>query len=93
AWDWGVKTSGVTVHFATEDLDMGPVIVQRAVDVAADDTVQTLEEKIHLVEYAIYPKAVRLFAEGRLRIEGRRVVVDGDVPEAPWAGALPPGLR
>lgn len=93
AWEWGVKTSGVTVHFATEDLDAGPIIVQRAVDVAVDDTLETFERKIHLAEYAIYPKAVRLFAEERLRIEGRRVVVDGDVPEVPWAGSLPPGLR
>ncbi len=93
AWDWGVRTSGVTVHFATEDLDMGPIIIQRAVDIGPDDTVETFEEKIHLVEYAIYPKAVRLFAEGLLRIEGRRVVMDGDVPEVPWAGSLPPGLR
>ena len=92
AWEWGVKTSGVTVHYATEDLDAGPIIIQRAVDIAPDDTLETFEEKIHLVEYAIYPKAVRLFAERRLRIEGRTVVVDGDVPEVPWSGALPPGL-
>ena len=92
AWDWGAKTSGVTVHFATEDLDMGPIILQRSVDITPDDTVETVEQKIHLVEYALYPKAVRLFAEGRLRIEGRSVAIDGDVPEVPWAGALPPGL-
>jgi phosphoribosylglycinamide formyltransferase-1 len=93
AWEWGVKTSGATVHFSTEELDAGPIVIQRAVDVAPDDTIETFEEKIHLAEYAIFPKAVRLFAEGRLRIEGRRVVVDGDVPEVPWAGGLPPGLR
>ena len=93
AWDWGVKTSGVTVHFATADLDMGPIVLQRAVEITPDDTIETFEHKIHLAEYAIYPKAVRLFAEGRLRIEGRRVVVHRDVPEVPWAGRLPPGLR
>lgn len=93
AWDWGVRTSGVTIHFASEDLDMGPIILQRPVDIAPDDTVETFEHKIHLAEYAIYPKAVRLFAEGRLRIEGRRVLIDGDVPEVSWAGSLPPGLR
>ncbi len=92
AWEWGVKTSGVTVHFATEDLDMGPIILQRSVDIAPDDTIESFERKIHLVEYALYPKAVRLFAEGRLRIEGRSVAIDGDVPEVPWAGRLPPGL-
>lgn len=92
AWDWGVTASGVTVHFATEDLDMGPIILQRAVDIAPDDTISSFEHKIHLTEYALYPKAVRLFAEGRLRIEGRRVATDGDVPEVPWVGSLPPGL-
>lgn len=92
AWEWGVRVSGVTIHFATEDLDMGPIVIQRPVEITADDTVESFEEKIHLVEYAIYPKAARLFAEGRLRIEGRRVIIDGDVPEVPWAGALPPSL-
>jgi phosphoribosylglycinamide formyltransferase 1 len=93
AWDRGVKTSGVTIHFATEELDSGPIVLQRAVDVSLDDTLETFEEKIHLVEYALYPRAVRLFAEGRLRIEAPKVVIDGDVPEPDWAGGLPPGLR
>lgn len=92
AWDWGVKTSGVTVHFATEDLDMGPIILQRAVEVAPDDTIESFERNIHLTEYTLYPKAVRLFAEGRLRMEGRSVVIDGDVLDPPWAGGPPPGL-
>jgi phosphoribosylglycinamide formyltransferase 1 len=86
------KTSGVTIHFSTEELDMGPIVLQRAVDITPDDTFETFEEKIHLVEYAIYPKALKLFAEGALRIEGRRVVIDHDVPDPPWAGGLPPGL-
>lgn len=93
AWEWGVRTSGVTVHFATEDLDMGPIVLQKAVDISDDDTLETFEHKIHLAEYTIYPKAVRLFAEGRLRVEGRRVHIDGEVPDPPWAGELPPGLR
>lgn len=93
AWEWGVKTSGVTVHLSTEDLDMGPIILQRAVEIAPDDTLETFEDKIHLVEYAIYPKAVKLFAEGCLRVEGRRVVIERDVPDPPWSGELPPGLR
>lgn len=93
AWDWGVKVSGVTVHFATEELDMGPVIIQRPVAIDAEDTLDSFEAKIHRTEYEIYPKALRLFSEGRLRIEGRRVAIDGDVPEVPWAGQLPPGLR
>jgi phosphoribosylglycinamide formyltransferase-1 len=93
AWEWGVKTSGATVHFATEELDMGPIIVQRAVDVAPDDSYESFEHKIHLAEYVVYPKAVKLFAEGRMRVEGRRVVIEGDVSDPPWAGELPPGLR
>jgi phosphoribosylglycinamide formyltransferase-1 len=93
AWERGVKTSGVTIHFATEELDSGPIVLQRAVDVALDDTSASFEEKIHLVEYALYPRAVRLFAEGRLRIEAPKVVIDGDVPEPEWTGSLPPGLR
>jgi phosphoribosylglycinamide formyltransferase-1 len=92
AWDWGVRTSGVTVHFATEDLDMGPIIEQRPVQITEDDSLETFEEKIHLMEYVLYPRALRLFAEGRLTIEGRRVIVDGDVDDPPWAGSLPPGL-
>lgn len=93
AFEWGVKLSGVTVHFATEELDMGPIIIQRAVPIAPDDTLESFERKMHLVEYAIYPKALRLYAEGHLRIEGRRVVIEGDVDEVPWNGDLPPGLR
>lgn len=92
AWDWGARTSGVTVHFASEELDMGPIILQRAVDIAPDDTISSFERNIHLTEYALYPKALRLFAEDRLRVEGRRVVIDGDVPDPPWSGGPPPGL-
>ena len=93
AWDWGVKTSGVTVHFATEELDMGPIVVQRAVDITSEDTFESFEERIHLTEYSLYPKAVKLFAEGKLRIEGRTVNVASDVDDPPWSGGLPPGLR
>jgi phosphoribosylglycinamide formyltransferase 1 len=93
AWEWGVKASGATVHYATEELDAGPIIIQRSFEVGLTDTIETFEQKIHLAEYSIYPKALRLHAEGRLRIEGRRVLVDGDVDEVPWAGDLPPGLR
>lgn len=93
AWDWGVKMSGVTVHYATEDLDMGPIILQRAVDIAPDDTFASFEHKIHLAEYVAYPKAVKLFAEGALRVEGRHVQISKDVDDPPWAGELPPGLR
>jgi len=93
AWDWGVKVSGATVHYAGDELDMGPIILQRAVPVAPDDTIESFERNIHVAEYAIYPKALKLHAEGSLRIEGRGVVVERDVDDPPWAGDLPPGLR
>ena len=93
AWDWGVKVSGATVHYAGEELDMGPIILQRAVSIGPEDTIESFEQKIHLAEYAIYPKAVKLHAEGCLRVEGRHVVIDRDVADPPWAGSLPPGLR
>ncbi len=92
AWDWGVRASGVTVHFATEELDMGPIIEQRPVRITEDDTLETFEEKIHLTEYVLYPRVLKLFALGKLRVEGRRVLIDGDVEDPPWAGSLPPGL-
>lgn len=93
AWEWGVKTSGVTIHFHTEELDAGPIVLQRSVDVDRDDTFESFERNMHLVEYAIYPKALKLFADGALRTEGRRVLLDHDVEDPPWSGSLPPGLR
>ena len=73
AIDHGVKVSGVTVHFVDESLDHGPIVVQRAVDVHEDDTPETLAGRILAEEHRVYPEAVRLFFEGRLRVEGRRV--------------------
>lgn len=75
ALDHGVKVSGVTVHFVDEGLDTGPIIVQEAVPVEEGDDEETLHDRIHLAEYRAYPLAIRLFAEGRLVIEGRRVRV------------------
>ena len=93
AWDWGARVSGVTVHFATEDLDMGPIVLQRAVEIAPDDTLASFEDKIHRMEYRLYPKVLKLYAEGLLRLDGRRVVIERDVDDPPWSGDLPPGLR
>lgn len=70
---WGVRVTGTTIHFATPDLDAGPVISQEAVEIFADDTEQTLHERIKEVEKRLYPEAIRLFAGGRLKIEGGRV--------------------
>lgn len=93
AWNAGVKVTGVTVHVMSEDLDAGPIVFQRAVDVTATDTLESLERKVHLTEYTLYPKALRLFAEGDVRVEGGRVTAPHEVPDPPWAGGLPPGLR
>jgi len=71
----GVKLSGCTVHFADDHYDAGPIIVQRAVPVCDDDTPESLAARVHEAENEAYPEAIQLFAEGRLRIEGRRVIV------------------
>lgn len=71
----GVKISGCTVHFVTDDVDAGPIIVQRAVPVLEEDTPQSLAERILAEEHRALPEAIRLYAQGRLRIEGRRVRV------------------
>jgi phosphoribosylglycinamide formyltransferase 1 len=71
----GVKITGCTVHFVDEEYDSGPIIVQRAVAVAEDDTPQTLAARVLTEEHQAYVEAVRLFAQGRLRVEGHRVRV------------------
>lgn len=75
AFDYGVKVSGCTVHFVDAGVDTGPIIGQRAVEVKEDDTGDTLAARILVQEHEIYSEAIQLFAEGRLRIEGRRVRV------------------
>ena len=75
ALEAGVKVSGCTVHFADNEYDHGPIILQRPVPVFNDDTVDSLMARIYEQECEAYPDAIRLFAEGRLRIEGRRVRV------------------
>ena len=69
----GVKVSGCTVHFADEYYDHGPIILQEAVPVLDDDTVETLAARVFAAECRLYPQAIQLLAEGRLRIDGRRV--------------------
>jgi len=71
----GVKVTGCTVHFADNQYDHGPIILQRPVPVLDDDTPDTLAARVFKEECEAYPEAIRLFAEGRLRIEGRRVRV------------------
>jgi len=69
----GMKVSGCTVHFVTDELDGGPIILQACVPVEEDDTPETLAARVFAEECRIYPEAVRLYAAGRLRVEGRRV--------------------
>ncbi len=73
AFRHGVKFSGCTVHFVDEGMDTGPIIIQAVVPVCDDDTADTLAARILEQEHLIYPEAVRLFAEGKLRISGRKV--------------------
>lgn len=75
AIDWGCKLAGCTVHFVTEGVDEGPIIVQAAVPILEGDTSESLAARILIQEHIIYPRAVQLFAEGRLRVDGRRVVI------------------
>ncbi|NLG83387.1 MAG: phosphoribosylglycinamide formyltransferase [Firmicutes bacterium] len=69
----GAKISGATVHFVTAETDRGPIILQAAVPVLDDDTPETLAGRVLAAEHRLYPEAVRLFAAGRLRVEGNRV--------------------
>ncbi|MBN2378630.1 phosphoribosylglycinamide formyltransferase [candidate division WOR-3 bacterium] len=75
AWEYGVRYSGATVHFVDSSLDAGPIILQEPVKVLPDDTPQSLADRILEAEHRIYPEAVRLLCQGRLRIEGRRVKI------------------
>ena len=74
AYEAGVKVTGVTVHFANAEYDKGPIVAQRAVDIAEDDTLETLEAKIHEVEHELYPEVLRWIAAGRVHVgEDRKV--------------------
>ncbi len=75
AFEYGVKLTGPTVHFVDGKMDNGPIILQAAVEVSEYDTAETLAEKIHRQEHKIYPEAIKLFAAGKLKIEGRRVKI------------------
>jgi phosphoribosylglycinamide formyltransferase-1 len=73
ALEYGAKVTGCTVHFVDEGVDSGPVILQKVVPVLDNDTEETLSERILQQEHELYPEAVRLIAEGRIRIKGRAV--------------------
>ncbi len=75
ALEYGVKLSGCTVHFVDAGTDTGPIILQAVVPVLENDTEATLSQRIHLEEHKLYPAAIQLFAQGRLQVEGRRVLI------------------
>ncbi|OGS41685.1 MAG: phosphoribosylglycinamide formyltransferase [Euryarchaeota archaeon RBG_16_62_10] len=70
--DYGCKVSGCTIHFVTQEVDGGQVILQKSVPVLEDDTVETLQERVLKEEHKLYPRAIQLFAQGKLKIDGRK---------------------
>jgi phosphoribosylglycinamide formyltransferase-1 len=82
ALDAGVRLHGASVHFVTPALDHGPIVAQAAVPVLAGDDATALEHRVLAAEHQIYPRAVRWFVEGRLALEGERVVLTP--PEPQW---------
>ena len=76
ALEYGAKFSGCTVHFVDTGVDTGPIIIQSVVPIFDDDTEETLSARILAREHKIYPRAIQLFAEGRLKISERRVIID-----------------
>lgn len=72
---YGVKIAGVTVHFVDEDVDSGPIIAQSAVPVLDTDDEESLHNRIQVEEHKLYPEAIKWFAQGKLKIEGRKVIV------------------
>ncbi|MDP8266932.1 MAG: phosphoribosylglycinamide formyltransferase [Candidatus Aceula meridiana] len=75
AFDYGAKLTGVTVHFVDEKVDHGPIILQEPVIIRPQDTLKTLESRIHKLEHKLYPKAIQLFSQGRLKIFGRKIIL------------------
>lgn len=73
AFEYGVKVTGVTVHFANAVFDEGPIIAQETVPVLEDDTLEALESRIHAVEHVLYPRVLAAVADGRVLVDGRRV--------------------
>ncbi len=76
ALDYGVKWTGTTIHLVDEDVDHGPIIYQMPVPVKDDDTYQSLKAKVQKAEYEAYPKAIKMFIEGKPKVVGRRVVFE-----------------
>lgn len=85
AFTFGVKVTGITVHFANEDYDKGPIIAQRAVEIREDDTLESLETRIHEAEHELYPEVISLLAQQRVHIdpETRTVHIDSETRTVP----------
>jgi phosphoribosylglycinamide formyltransferase 1 len=90
ALEHGVRFAGCTVHFVNEECDEGPIIIQAVVPVFPDDNEETLAARILKQEHQIYPRAIQLYAEGRLRVVGRRVLVDRLVKDESQVIIQPP---
>ncbi|GIP22990.1 phosphoribosylglycinamide formyltransferase [Paenibacillus sp. J22TS3] len=76
AYDYGVKVTGATVHFVDGGTDTGPIIAQRTVEIYEGESIQSVEDRIHTVEKEVYPQVVTWLAQGRVRLEGRKVIVE-----------------
>lgn len=92
AVEHGARFSGCTVHFVNEECDQGPIIIQAVVPVLPDDSAETLAARILEQEHRIYPRAIQLFAERRLKIIGRRVLVDRP-PQSDIQALIQPALE
>jgi len=71
--EYGAKITGCTVHLIDEDYDTGPIVLQKAVPVLENDTVESLAARVLVAEHEAYPEAIKLFAEGRVSVDGRKV--------------------
>lgn len=90
ALEYGARFSGCTVHFVDDGVDTGPIIIQAVVPVLEDDTEETLAARILAQEHRIYPRAIQLIAENRVRVEGRRVKITGLAGDTASALQNPP---
>ena len=79
----GARRSGATVHLVDEEYDTGPIVLQEPVPVLPDDTPETLAGRVLQIEHRLYPQALRLFAEGRIVVQGRKVLIHEDVQASP----------
>ena len=79
-YTFGSKIGGVTIHFVNEKMDNGPIIMQEAIPIRERETLESFEARIHEVEHRIFPQAIQLFVEGRLKVKGRKVTILDQAP-------------